>query len=177
MMKGFTDSHVTGYYDYMVNMAVLLGAERARARHEMREALGLELRLAEFSLPRETRNNYTALHNPVTLAKLQTLFPGDSSSINMSNIMMTMTMMMTLMMMMTKMMMTTVMMMMMMKIMMTLMMMMMTMTMTMMTMTMTMMVMMMMMMMKDTFYYVFLGTTGHCQRVSLAEEIFITTSK
>ena len=92
-MKGFTDSHVTGYYDYMVNMAVLLGAERARARHEMREALGLELNLAEFSLPRETRNNYTALHNPVTLAQLQTLFPGDSSSINMSNIMRMMRMM------------------------------------------------------------------------------------
>ena len=33
------------------------------------------------------------------------------------------------------------------------------------------------MMMKDTFDYVFLGTTGHCQIVSLAEEIYITNSK
>ena len=33
------------------------------------------------------------------------------------------------------------------------------------------------MMMRDTFDYVFLGTTGHCQIVSLAEEIYITNSK
>ena len=98
MMNGLTDSHVKGYYDYMVNMAVLLGAERIRAKQEMREALGLELKLAKFSLPREMRTNHTALHNPITLAQLQTLYPGDSSSINISNIMM---MKMTMMMLMT----------------------------------------------------------------------------
>ena len=63
------------YYNYMVNMAVLLGAERPRAELEMKEALMLELQLAELALPREERRNKTALYNPTTLGELQKSYP------------------------------------------------------------------------------------------------------
>ena len=57
LIKGLEDKDVQAYYNYMVNMAVLLGAERPRAEEEMKEALMLELQLAELSLPREERRN------------------------------------------------------------------------------------------------------------------------
>merc|ERR1711952_123646 len=59
----------------MVNMAVLLGAEQPRAEQEMKEALMLELKLAELSLPREERRNMTALYNPTRLGDLQKSSP------------------------------------------------------------------------------------------------------
>ena len=75
LIKGFEDKDVQAYYNYMVNMAVLLGAERARAEQEMKEALMLELKLAEFALPREERRNKTALYNPTRLGELQKSYP------------------------------------------------------------------------------------------------------
>ena len=75
LIKGLEDKDVEAYYNYMVNMAVLLGAERPRAEKEMKEALQLELQLVQFALPREERRNKTALYNPTTLAELQKEYP------------------------------------------------------------------------------------------------------
>ena len=75
LIKGLDDKDVKAYYDFMVNIAVLLGAERERAELEMKEALRLELKLAEFSLPREKRRNKTALDNPMSLAEVQKMYP------------------------------------------------------------------------------------------------------
>ena len=75
LIKGFEDKDVQAYYNYMVNLAVLLGADRPRAEEEMKEALMLELQLAELALPREKRRNQTALYNPTTLAELQKDYP------------------------------------------------------------------------------------------------------
>ena len=75
LIKGFEDQDVQAYYNYMVNMAVLLGADRARAELEMKEALMLELDLAELTLPSEERRNQTALYHPTTLAELQKSYP------------------------------------------------------------------------------------------------------
>lgn len=38
------------YYDYMVDMAVLFGAERTRAVNELRESLQFEIDLANVSM-------------------------------------------------------------------------------------------------------------------------------
>ena len=75
LIKGFDDDDVQAYYNYMVNIAVLLGADREKAREEMKEALMLELKLVEFALPREERRNKTALHNPMALSEVQELYP------------------------------------------------------------------------------------------------------
>ena len=75
LIKGFEDKDVQAYYNFMVNMAVLLGAERPRAEQEMKEALMLELKLAELSLPREEMRNMTALYNPTRLGDLQKSYP------------------------------------------------------------------------------------------------------
>ena len=59
----------------MVSMAVMLGAEEAQAKEEMKEALFLERELADFSLTKEKRRNITALYNPMTITEIQKLYP------------------------------------------------------------------------------------------------------
>jgi predicted metalloendopeptidase len=59
----------------MVQTAVFMGAEEEVAKVEMKEALELELKLAEMALPREERRNKTALYNPRTLMMVQQLYP------------------------------------------------------------------------------------------------------
>eukprot|EP00091_Calanus_sinicus_P012007 TRINITY_DN2709_c0_g1_i2.p1 TRINITY_DN2709_c0_g1~~TRINITY_DN2709_c0_g1_i2.p1 ORF type:complete len:440 (-),score=137.37 TRINITY_DN2709_c0_g1_i2:278-1564(-) len=75
LIKGFNDKDVQAYYNYMVQTAVFMGAEEEVAKVEMKEALELELKLAEMSLPREERRNKTALYNPMTLTEVQQLYP------------------------------------------------------------------------------------------------------
>jgi len=75
LIKGFADKDVQAYYNYMVQTAVFMGAKEEVAKVEMKEALELELKLAEMSLPREERRNKTALYNPMTLKKVQELIP------------------------------------------------------------------------------------------------------
>ena len=75
LIKGFEDKDVQAYLKLMVNMAVMMGADRDQAEKEMEEALRLELQLAEFALPREQRRNKTALYNPMTLKEVQKFYP------------------------------------------------------------------------------------------------------
>ncbi|XP_035430447.1 neprilysin-2 isoform X1 [Spodoptera frugiperda] len=73
--RGFSDKLVQAYYDYMVDIAVLLGAERPRAETELKESLQFEMKLANISLPLEKRRNATSLYNPMTIAELSEKFP------------------------------------------------------------------------------------------------------
>lgn len=73
--RGFSDKLVLAYYDYMVDVATLLGADRARAEVELKESLQFEMKLANISLPLEKRRNATSLYNPMTVAELQQKFP------------------------------------------------------------------------------------------------------
>eukprot|EP00092_Neocalanus_flemingeri_P016471 GFUD01017824.1.p1 GENE.GFUD01017824.1~~GFUD01017824.1.p1 ORF type:complete len:761 (-),score=194.29 GFUD01017824.1:231-2513(-) len=75
LIKGFKDKDVQAYYNYMVQTAVFMGADETVAEVEMKEALELELKLAEMSLPREERRNITALYNPMTIGEVQELYP------------------------------------------------------------------------------------------------------
>lgn len=46
LIKGVKDKLVKAYYDYMVDIAVLFGAERERATKELMESLDFEIKLA-----------------------------------------------------------------------------------------------------------------------------------
>lgn len=45
-MKGFDETHVKSYFEYMVEVAELLGSEKAVAEEELRKALEFEIELA-----------------------------------------------------------------------------------------------------------------------------------
>lgn len=49
LIGGLNDSLTKAYYDYMVDMAVIFGAEKSRAETELRESLNFEISLANVS--------------------------------------------------------------------------------------------------------------------------------
>lgn len=50
LVKGLDDKIVKAYYDYMVDIAVLFGADRDRASRELKESLDFEILLANVSI-------------------------------------------------------------------------------------------------------------------------------
>lgn len=75
LVKGMDNAIVSAYYSYMVDMAVLLGADEERAKRELMDSLNFEIALANISLPNEKRRNATALYNPMTVKDFQHKFP------------------------------------------------------------------------------------------------------
>ena len=75
LIKGADDKDVKAYLQYMIDSAVFLGANREVALTEMKEALDLELKIAELTLPREERRNKTALYNTMTIKEASALYP------------------------------------------------------------------------------------------------------
>lgn len=45
-MKGFEETHVESYYEYMIEVAELLGADKAHATEELQKSLEFEIELA-----------------------------------------------------------------------------------------------------------------------------------
>ena len=66
-MNGLEDHDVASYYNYMVSVAVLLGADRETASRELKESLMFEIQLATASQAREKRRNATRLYNPMMI--------------------------------------------------------------------------------------------------------------
>ncbi|KAJ6635281.1 Neprilysin-2 [Pseudolycoriella hygida] len=60
LIKGVENEIVKAYYDYMVDTAVIYGANRETA---------------EISLPQEERRNASALYNPTKLSDVQKMYP------------------------------------------------------------------------------------------------------
>eukprot|EP00096_Caligus_rogercresseyi_P012738 TRINITY_DN5436_c0_g1_i1.p2 TRINITY_DN5436_c0_g1~~TRINITY_DN5436_c0_g1_i1.p2 ORF type:complete len:590 (-),score=128.56 TRINITY_DN5436_c0_g1_i1:3851-5620(-) len=75
LIKGSKDEDVQAYLEFMMDTAVLFGASHERAAIDMREVLEFEMKLANFSLPREKRRNATKLYNPMTIKDLTQLDP------------------------------------------------------------------------------------------------------
>ncbi|XP_057331668.1 neprilysin-2-like isoform X2 [Microplitis mediator] len=75
LSKGFDDKIVKEYYRYMVDIAVILGAERERAEEELMGSLKFEMNVANISLPVEKRRNATLLYNPMTITELSNKYP------------------------------------------------------------------------------------------------------
>jgi predicted metalloendopeptidase len=76
LIKGRKEKEVEAYLSYMVEAAVLLGADRQAAEKELGEVLEFELKIAAMSQPKEERRNVTALYNPMPLSQVATLWPG-----------------------------------------------------------------------------------------------------
>ena len=66
LIKGFEDKDVQHYYQYMVDSAVLFGADLDNAKKEMKESLIFEIDLAYTNAAREHRRNASVLYNPTT---------------------------------------------------------------------------------------------------------------
>jgi len=75
LVNGLEDDDVNSYYNYMVNVAVLLGAERTVAEKELKASLLFEIELAHASKPREERRNATRLYNPMMIRDLEKYAP------------------------------------------------------------------------------------------------------
>lgn len=50
LVKGVEDKIVKAYYEYMVDIAVIYGADRARAERELTDSLNFEIALANVRL-------------------------------------------------------------------------------------------------------------------------------
>lgn len=46
LIKGLEDKIVSAYYDYMVDLAVIYGADKARAKSDLMDSLNFEIALA-----------------------------------------------------------------------------------------------------------------------------------
>jgi len=75
LVNGIEDDDVVSYYNYMVSVAVLLGADRQVAEKELKESLLFEIELAHASKPREERRNATRLYNPMMIKDLHQYAP------------------------------------------------------------------------------------------------------
>ncbi|XP_043651287.1 neprilysin-2 isoform X1 [Drosophila teissieri] len=75
LVKGFNETLVTAYYEYMVDIAVLFGANRDLAKTELLSSLEFEIALANISWPNEKRRNSSELYNLRTTAQLQAGYP------------------------------------------------------------------------------------------------------
>uniref|UniRef100_A0A7G3AIY0 Putative m13 family peptidase n=1 Tax=Lutzomyia longipalpis TaxID=7200 RepID=A0A7G3AIY0_LUTLO len=71
LIKGLEDKIVQAYYSYMVDLAVIYGADRPRAEKELNDSLAFEIKLANISLPNEKRRNATTLYNPMKIEEVQ----------------------------------------------------------------------------------------------------------
>lgn len=75
LIKGKENQIVDDYYRYMVDIAVLYGADRKRAAEEMKESLDFEIELAKISLSDEDQRNASNIWNVMTISDLQQKFP------------------------------------------------------------------------------------------------------
>ena len=70
--KGMEEPEVKAYFKYMIDTAVLFGANEEIARSELEEVMNFESKLAKISAPKEERRNDTKLYNPTTLGEMST---------------------------------------------------------------------------------------------------------
>ncbi|XP_069690199.1 neprilysin-2-like [Periplaneta americana] len=75
LTKGFGEKIVDAYYNYLVDIATILGAPKERAEKEIRDSVEFEMHLANISLPSEERRNVTKLYNPMKVRDMQSKFP------------------------------------------------------------------------------------------------------
>ena len=70
LIAGFDDQYVQHYYNYMIDAAVLLGANKTKAMIELKESLLFEIALANISTSKQDRRDPNKLYNPVTIGEL-----------------------------------------------------------------------------------------------------------
>ncbi|XP_044017351.1 neprilysin-2-like [Aphidius gifuensis] len=73
--KGIHDKIVNAYYNYMVDIAVIFGANEQQAQVELKKVLLLEMNIARIFVSSEKRRNRTLLHNPMTINEFTKRYP------------------------------------------------------------------------------------------------------
>lgn len=58
MVKGIDEKAVKAYYNFMVDNAVIFGADKTRAEKEMRDALEFEMKLANVCVVSDLRHYF-----------------------------------------------------------------------------------------------------------------------
>ncbi|XP_055352436.1 membrane metallo-endopeptidase-like 1 isoform X2 [Paramacrobiotus metropolitanus] len=71
MLRGEDDRYVKAYYTFMVETAVLLGADRSVAERDFSDVLHFEIAIAQTKTPREQRRDATRQYNKMSLHALQ----------------------------------------------------------------------------------------------------------
>ena len=71
LINGFNDTYVQYYYKAMVDSAILMGADKARAHKEMEQALRFEIKLANILDPFKERRDASKLYNKKTVRDLE----------------------------------------------------------------------------------------------------------
>jgi len=75
LVKGIDDDDVKAYFDYMLDVALLLGADPEMAARDMKEVLNFEMSLANITLKREDRRDSSKLYNKMEVGDLVNLDP------------------------------------------------------------------------------------------------------
>uniref|UniRef100_A0A1B6KA34 Peptidase M13 N-terminal domain-containing protein n=1 Tax=Graphocephala atropunctata TaxID=36148 RepID=A0A1B6KA34_9HEMI len=70
LVKGPNDTMVKAYFNFMVDIAVLFGANKKTALKELRSSLHFEIELAKVMTVKEERRDYTRMYNFFILPKL-----------------------------------------------------------------------------------------------------------
>ncbi|CAA9997945.1 unnamed protein product [Nesidiocoris tenuis] len=74
-VKGLDHPRVKAYFEYMIDISELFGADRSVAKEEMMKSLEFEMALANMSLPSEERRDPEKLYNRMTIGEMQIKFP------------------------------------------------------------------------------------------------------
>ncbi|XP_076358911.1 neprilysin-1-like [Tachypleus tridentatus] len=74
-LKASSERERKAYHKLMVEVAVLLGAEKKYAVTEMLDVLNLEIRLANASMPEADRHDAGAIYNKLTIQEMKNIVP------------------------------------------------------------------------------------------------------
>ncbi|XP_065200179.1 neprilysin-1 isoform X2 [Planococcus citri] len=74
-LKNTSDGTLTAYYNYMVTVATLYGADQQDAVKEMKDVLDFEIRLASITVPETDRQDTSEIYTKLTLSELKTKVP------------------------------------------------------------------------------------------------------
>lgn len=75
LKKGFSNSAVKAYYDFVVDFAILFGGNRNFIRKEVKDMVDFEIKLAKLLLPDDERRNISAMTHQMTITQLEKQFP------------------------------------------------------------------------------------------------------
>lgn len=73
LRRGLNEPVANSYYNYMVDMAVAMGADRTTAKRDMLDAVNFEVGLAQCFFRQDSRSR--AFYNPMTIQQLTSKYP------------------------------------------------------------------------------------------------------
>ncbi len=83
---GFAHPVMQTYYNMVVDVATVLGADPARAKREVRKLVDFETELAEIMIPPVMRRNFSEIYKKMPLEELQVANPQNSAQHSFSHI-------------------------------------------------------------------------------------------